>query len=146
MEFPFIKRSIYLEALDKFQDLTQEYQNFRRRNADIQGSAYQSGQNDAIIALLPVYDNLLRALEQPCQDEAYVTGIRMTQKSLLKAFEALGITEIPALGQSFDPVLHEALEHIEDEALAENTIAKVVQCGFRRDDRVLRPALVIVAN
>ena len=146
MESPFIKRRTHQMALDKLQDLTQEYQNFRRRNADIQSHAYQAGQDDAALALLPVYDNLQRALEQPCQDEAYVTGISMTHKSLLKALEDLGITEIPALGQTFDPELHEALDHIEDESLSENTVAKVVQTGFRREDRVLRHALVIVAN
>lgn len=146
MESPFIKRSIHRETLSKLQDLTAEYQNFRRRNADIRQDAYQAGQDDAALALLPVYDNLQRALEQPCQDDAYVTGISMTHKLLLKALEELGITEIPALGQTFDPAFHEALDHIEDETLAENTVAKVVQCGFRREDRVLRPALVIVAN
>ena len=146
MEFPFIKRSTHKMTLDKLQELTAEYQNFRRRNAETRQDAYRAGQDDAALTLLPVYDNLQRALEQPCEDEAYVTGISMTHKSLLGALEELGITEIPALGQSFDPALHEALDHIEDETLAENTVAKVVRCGFRRGDRVLRPALVIVAN
>lgn len=146
MNFPLISRRKLWEAQDKLQSLTAEYQNFRHRNADIEKNAYQNGQSQAALEFLPVYDNLVRALEQPCSDEAYAEGIRMTKKSLLKALEALDITEIPALGQPFDPELHEALEHIEDENLAENTVAKVVLTGFRQDGRVLRHALVIVAN
>lgn len=146
MNFPFVKRSIHQSILDKHQELTLEYQNFRRRNADVRDSAYRSGQADAALEFLPVYDNLLLALEQPCTDEAYVTGIRMTLKSLEKALAALDITEIPALGLPFDPVTHEALEHIQDETLGENTVAKVVRTGFRQGSQVLRHTLVIVAN
>lgn len=146
MNFPFIRRSVHQQALDKLQSLSLEYQNFRRRNTDIQDSAFQSGQAKAAMEFLPVYDNLLLALEQPCEDDAYVTGIRMTLKSLQKALEALGITEIPALEQPFDPTVHEALDHIQDETLSENTVAKVVRTGFRTESQVLRHALVIVAN
>ena len=146
MAFPLIRRRALLDAQDKLQSLSAEYQNFRRRNADIEKTAHQNGQLQAAMEFLPVYDNLVRALEQPCSDEAYAEGIRMTKKTLLKAMEALNITEIPALGQPFDPELHEALEHIEDEQLSENTVAKVVLTGFRQDGRVLRHALVIVAN
>lgn len=146
MAFPLIHRRALLEAQDKLQALNAEYQNFRRRNADAEKTAYQNGQAQAALEFLPVYDNLVRALEQPCSDEAYAEGIRMTKKTLLKAMETLNITEIPALGQPFDPRFHEALEHIEDEDLAENTVVRVVLTGFRQDDRVLRHALVIVAN
>ena len=146
MNFPFIKRSIHQEMLDKHRELTLEYQNFRRRNAEIRETAYQSGRADAALEFLPVYDNLLLALEQPCADEAYVTGIRMTLKSLQKALKSLGIMEIPALGQPFDPAVHEALEHTQDDAVGENIVVKVARTGFRQDSQVLRHALVIVAN
>lgn len=146
MESPFIKRRTHQMTLDQLQALTQEYQNFRRRNADVEQNALKAGQAQAALEFLPVYDNLVRALEQPCEDEAYVSGIRMTLKSLEKAMAALDITEIPALGLPFDPNIHEALDHIQDEALAENTVAKVALAGFRQGGKVLRPALVIVAN
>lgn len=146
MNFPWIKRSVHQETLSRFQALTLEYQNYRRRNAEIQSSAYSAGQADAALELLPVYDNLLRALEQPCQDECYVEGIRMTLRCLQKALETLDITEVPALGQPFDPAIHEAMEHIQDDTLPENTVAKVVQQGFMQRDKLLRPALVVVAN
>lgn len=146
MNFPFVRRSA-LESLDgTLQELKLEYQNFRRRNADTQAAAYRSGRADAALAFLPVYDNLLRALEQPCGDEAYVTGIQLTMRSLQEVLAGLGVTEIPALGAPFDPRVHEAMDHIEDPELGENVVAKVVLTGFYQEDTVLRHALVVVAN
>lgn len=146
MNFPFVRRSA-LESLDgTLQELKLEYQNFRRRNADTQAAAYRSGRADAALAFLPVYDNLLRALEQPCGDEAYVTGIQLTMRSLREVLAGLGVTEIPALGAPFDPRVHEAMDHIEDPELGENVVAKVVLTGFYQEDTVLRHALVVVAN
>ena len=146
MKFPLVWRRALEDSQAHLHELAQEYQNFRHRNADSRESAYRTGQADAALAFLPVYDNLLRALEQPCEDEAYVTGIRMTLSSLTKVLTDLGITEIQALGQPFDPTFHEALEHIEDPELGENTVAGVVRTGFCREGLVLRHALVIVAN
>lgn len=130
----------------RMQDLTAEYQNYRRRTVSVRSDAYESGQADAALALLPVYDNLVRALEQPSEDEAFVAGIRMTLRTMTEALASLGITEIPALGQPFDSTLHEALEHVEDPDAGENTIVRVALTGFRRGGQILRHALVIVAN
>ncbi len=130
----------------RLEQLDQDFQNYRRRTANTQESAYQSGQADTALAFLPVYDNLLRALEQPCADEAFAEGIRMTLKSLTGALGSLGITEIPALGETFDPTVHEALEHITDPEAGESVITRVALTGFRQGDRVLRHALVTVAN
>lgn len=146
MNFPLVNRRT-LEATElKLQELGKEYQNYRRRTADVRDSAYQNGQHDAALQFLPVYDNLLRALSQPCEDEAFVTGIRMTLKSLTAALSSLGITEIPALGEKFDPTVHDALEHITDPEAGEGIITSVALTGFRQGDTVLRHALVIVAN
>jgi molecular chaperone GrpE len=147
MQFPWTSAKEAAEAAQtQLQALNQEFQNYRRRNADAEQRALETGRAQAAQNFLPVYDNLLRALEQPCQDEAFVTGIRMTLKSLTQALESLNIREIPALGSPFDPNLHEALEHTQDPALGENTVAKVVLTGFYQGDQVLRHALVIVAN
>lgn len=146
MNFPFVRRSALEEVSGKLQDLKLEYQNYRRRNADTHQTAYRSGKSDAAQAFLPVYDNLLRALQQECQDSAYVTGIEMTMRSLKDVMASLGITEIPAQGQPFDPNIHEAVEHIQDPELGENVVAQVVLTGFYQEGAVLRHALVIVAN
>ena len=86
------------------------------------------------------------ALEQPCEDDAFRTGIELTLKQLEKTFAQLDVHEIPALDAPFDPTLHEAVEHIEDPELKENTVVRVIRAGFTRGDTVLRHALVAVAN
>lgn len=146
MNFPLVSRQALDEAELQLQALNQEYQNYRRRTSDVRETAYQSGRADAALQFLPVYDNLQRALSLPCEDEAFVTGIRMTLKSLVNILSTLGITEIPALGETFDPALHEALEHITDPQVGENIITSVALAGFRQGDIILRHSLVVVAN
>ena len=146
MKLPFVSRKTLEEAQNRMEELTREYQNFRRRNADVKDSAYRQGKQDGVKELLVVYDNLLRALEQPCQDKAFLTGIEMTMNSMKQTLERMGITEISALGETFDPNFHEAMEHVEDPEKGENEIVKVILTGFRQGDAVLRHALVAVAN
>ena len=146
MKLPFVARKALEAAERKHAELNQEYQNFRRRNASVQETAYFQGGSDALKAMLPVYDNLKLALEQPCEDDAFRTGIEMTLKELEKTFSQLDVHEIPALDAAFDPALHEAVEHIEDPELGENTVVRVIRAGFTRGDTVLRHALVAVAN
>lgn len=146
MQFPFVSRKALDAVQEKYAALEFEYQNYRRRNVSVKDSACQEGILSALSELLPVYDNLTRALQQPCQDAAFVSGIEMTLSSMKQSLARLGVEEIPAEGQAFDPSLHEAMDHIEDSALGENMVASVVLTGFRRGDCVLRHALVIVAN
>lgn len=146
MKLPFVAREALEAAEQKHAELNQEYQNFRRRNASVQETSYFQGGSDALKAMLPIYDNLKLALEQPCEDEAFRTGIEMTLKELEKTFSRLDVHEIPALDAAFDPALHEAVEHIEDPELGENTVVRVIRAGFIRGDTVLRHALVTVAN
>ena len=146
MKLPFVAREALEAAERKHAELNQEYQNFRRRNASVQETSYFQGGSDALKAMLPIYDNLKLALEQPCEDEAFRTGIEMTLKELEKTFSRLDVHEIPALDAAFDPALHEAVEHIEDPELGENTVVRVIRAGFTRGDTVLRHALVTVAT
>lgn len=146
MKLPFVSRKTLEEAQNRMEELTREYQNYRRRNADVKDSAYRQGKQDGVKELLVVYDNLLRALEQPCQDKAFLTGIEMTMNSMKQTLERMGITEISAMGETFDPNFHEAMEHVEDPEKGENEIVKVILTGFRQGDTVLRHALVAVAN
>ena len=96
--------------------------------------------------ILPVYDNLDRALKQECADEAYAKGVQMTMTQLKTVLEKLGLEEIPAQGEPFDPAVHNAVMHCEDEALGENTVAEVFQAGFKLGDKIIRHAMVKVAN
>ena len=97
-------------------------------------------------AFLPVYDNLERALKQDTADEAYKKGVEMIMAQMKEVFAKLGVTEIEAKGQPFDPNLHNAVMHIEDENLGENTVAQVFQAGFMLGEKVIRFAMVQVAN
>ena len=134
------------EQEDKFLRLCAEYDNFRKRTQKDKESIYADATAKAVSALLPVYDNLERALKQETADEAYKKGVEMTMAGLRKAFESLGVTEIDAAGQSFDPNIHNAVMHVEDEALGESTVAEVFQAGFMLGEKVIRFAMVKVAN
>ena len=108
---------------DKYLRLAAENDNYRKRTTKEKESIWNDAKADAASAFLPVYDNLERALKQETADEAYKKGVEMTMTQLRSVLEKLGITEIPALGQPFDPTLHNAVMHVEDESLGENTVA-----------------------
>ncbi len=131
---------------DKYLRLAAEYENYRRRTAKEKEAIWSDAKGDAAVAFLPVYDNLERALKQETADEAYKKGVEMTMNQLKAVLEKLGITEIQALGQPFDPKFHNAVMHIEDESLGENTVAEVFQAGFQLGEKVIRFAMVKVAN
>ena len=126
--------------------LAAEYDNFRKRTQKEKDASYANGKADAISKLLPVYDNLERALNQPTEDAAYKKGVEMTMAELEKIFQGLGVTGFGAVGDSFDPNLHNAVMHTDDESLGENVIAQVFQKGFRMGESVIRFAMVQVAN
>ena len=131
---------------DQYLRLAAEYDNFRKRSAKEKESAWTDAKGDTAAAFLPVYDNLERALKQPCADEAYAKGVEMTMNQLKDVFAKLGITEIPALGEPFDPNVHNAVMHVEDESVGENTIVEVFQAGFKNGEKVIRFSMVKVAN
>ena len=131
---------------DSYLRLAADYDNFRKRTTKEKEQSYSNGRADAVAKLLPVYDNLERALNQPTQDEAYKKGVEMTMTGLKEVLTKLGIEEIPALGETFDPNFHNAVMHVEDESAGENTIVDVFQAGFKSGDKVIRFAMVKVAN
>ena len=96
--------------------------------------------------MLPVYDNLERALNQETSDTAYKKGVEMTMTELVKIFTGLGVEIFGEVGDGFDPNLHNAVMHVENEELGENTISAVFQKGFKIGDKVVRFAMVQVAN
>lgn len=131
---------------EQFLRLAAEYDNYRKRTAKEKESLWAGAKADTVQAFLPVYDNLERALKQDTADEAYKKGVEMTMNQLREVFAKLGITEIEAQGKPFDPNLHNAVMHIEDENLGENTVAQVFQAGFMLGEKVIRFAMVQVAN
>ena len=126
--------------------LAAEYDNFRKRTVKEKEASYGNGKADAVAKMLPVYDNLERALNQPTEDEAYKKGVEMTMNELVKIFTNLGVEIFGAVGDAFDPELHNAIMHNEDPSLGENTISMVFQKGFKLGDKVVRFAMVQVAN
>ena len=136
----------YEKEHDQFLRLAAEYDNFRKRSAREKDASYTNGKADTLAKLLPVYDNLERALNQPTEDTAYKKGVEMTMNELVKIFTGLGVEIFGNVGDSFDPNLHNAVMHIESEELGENVIAQVFQKGFKIGEKVVRFAMVQVAN
>lgn len=131
---------------DQFLRLAAEYDNFRRRSQKEKESTWSDAKFETAVAFLPVYDNLERALKLACTDAAYQRGVEMTMMQLKEVLTKLGIEEIPALGQPFDPNLHSAVMHVEDADAGENTVVEVFQAGFQSGEKVIRFAMVKVAN
>jgi len=134
------------EANDKYLRLMAEYDNYRKRSQKEREALYGDIKADVLNKFLPVYDNLVRALDQPTEDEAYRKGVEMIMAQFNKTMENLGVTEIESVGQPFDPNLHNAVMHVEDETKGENEIVEVFQKGFKLGDKVIRFAMVKVAN
>lgn len=131
---------------DKYLRLAAEYDNYRRRSQKEKENVYSDGKADTVLQLLPVYDNLARALKAECSDPNFYKGVEMTMTQLLAIFEKLGVTPIEAEGQPFDPAEHNAVVHVEDETLGENLVVEEFQKGFKLNDKVIRFAMVKVAN
>ena len=131
---------------DSYLRLAADYDNFRKRTVKEKEASYGNGKADAVAKLLPVYDNLERALNQPTEDAAYKKGVELTMTELVKIFTGLGVEIFGKVGDNFDPNLHNAVMHIENEELGENEISQVFQKGFKLGDKVVRFAMVQVAN
>ena len=131
---------------DSYLRLAADYDNFRKRTIKEKELSYSNGKADAIEKLLPVYDNLERALNQETQDEAYKKGVEMTMTQLVGIFTGLGVEIFGNVGDIFDPNIHNAVMHTEDESLGENVISQVFQKGFKLGDKIVRFAMVQVAN
>ena len=123
-----------------------EFDNFRKRTVKEKEASYGNGKSDAVAKILPIYDNLERALKQETTDAAFKKGVEMTMTELVKILNGLGVEIFGQVGDSFDPNLHNAVMHTENEELGENVIAQVFQKGFKLGDKVVRFAMVQVAN
>ena len=132
---------------DQFVRLTAEYDNYRKRTTKEKDALYQDAKADTIKAFLAVYDNLERAVAAPGDEESpHKKGLEMIFHQYQDILKNLGVTEIEAQGQPFDPEKHNAVMHIEDETYGESVVAQVFQAGFMLGDKVIRHAIVQVAN
>lgn len=136
----------YNQEHDAHLRLAAEYDNFRKRTAKEKEQSYLNGKSDAVEKLLPVYDNLQRALNQETADAAYKKGVELTMQELVKILTSLGVEIFGEAGEEFDPNLHNAVMHTDDESLGENVISQVFQQGFKIGEKVVRFAMVQVAN
>lgn len=131
---------------DKYLRICAEYDNFRRRSQKEKTDLYSDVKASAVKAFLPVYDNLERAIAQETSDEAYAKGVEMIMAQFMKTLEGLGVSKIADVGEKFDPNLHNAVMHVEDEEKGENEIVEVFQKGFMLGEKVIRFSMVKVAN
>ncbi len=131
---------------DSYLRLAADYDNYRKRTIKEKEASYTHGKADAVAKLLPVYDNLERALNQPTEDAAYKKGVELTMTELIKIFTDLGVEIFGQIGDVFDPNLHNAVMHTEEEGVEENTITQVFLKGFKIGDKIVRFAMVQVAN
>ena len=134
------------EEKDQYMRVLAEYDNYRKRSQKERDSVFSDAQAMTVEKLLPVLDNLDRALEQKCADEEYQKGVELIAKQFKEALEKMGVTEIAAQDQPFDPRFHDAVMHIEQEGLPENTVSLVMRKGYIMGEKVIRHAMVQVAN
>ncbi len=130
---------------DKYMRMMAEYDNYRRRSAKEREDVYSDAYGEAISAMLPVIDNLERAANFSESDKVQ-EGIALTFKSFSETLTKLGIESFGQVGEPFDPTIHNAVMHVEDEGLGESVITDVFQKGYRKGDKIIRHAMVKVAN
>ena len=134
------------ELNDRYLRTLAEYDNFRKRSQREKDAVYGDATADAVKKLLPILDSFDRASNYECPDAEYKKGIDLIGNSIKEAFDQLGLKEIPALGEQFDPKFHNAVMHNDDPAYGENVITDVYRKGYTLGDKVIRFSMVVVAN
>ena len=133
------------ELNEKYMRMLAEYDNFRKRSAKERESVYSDAYTDALMSILPVLDNLERA--EGCTDaEGLSKGLELTLKSFRETLEKMGVKEIESMGKPFDPNVHNAVFHVDDDSFGENEIVEVLMKGYTKGDKVIRYSMVKVAN
>ena len=130
----------------RYEALEREYQNYRRRTEAARQDAAEQAQRKTVLAFLPLYDDLERALKAPCQEAQHKKGVELMMQKLLSVLAGMKVLPMQSLGKCFNPTYHEAVSHVEDKRVGEERIVEVVQTGFTMDEEVLRHAKVVVAN
>ena len=134
------------ENNDRLKRIMAEFENFKKRTQKEKELQYNSILADVISSLLPVIDNLEKAVQTNTEDASFKQGVEMVYKQLLDVLASYGVKKIEAVGNRFDPELHDAVSHIEDETLGEQIVKEVFRTGYILGDKVVRHAMVVVAN
>ena len=133
---------------EKYMRLYAEYDNFRKRSAKEREGVYADAYCDALEQILPILDTLERAAQFSTEDadSPMAKGLELTLKSFVETMNKMGVCEIEALGKEFDPNFHNAVMHVDDESVGENTVVEVFMKGYKKGDKILRHSMVKVAN
>lgn len=134
------------EKEDRYRRIMAEFENYKKRSTKEREGMYNSLVGDIISSMLPVLDNLEKAMDAKTEDENYKKGIELVYKQFKDVLTANGVTEIEAVGKTFDPELHEAVAQVEDENLGQQEVKEEYRKGYKIGDKVIRHSMVIVAN
>lgn len=141
-----VPKQDYDELDDRYKRILAEFENFKKRSGKERDGLYNSILSDVVEVILPVLDNLENAVKVETQDEEYKKGIELVLKQFQDVLASKGVEEIKAVGETFDPELHEAVSSIQDESLGEKEIAQEYRKGYKIGSRVIRHSMVVVAN
>ena len=132
---------------DRYKRVLAEYDNFRKRSQKEKETVYSDGVSDAVMGLVPVFDNLMYAEKYTGSDpDKFAEGVKIIIDSFPATLEKMGVSAFGEPGETFDPEIHNAVMHVEDDALGEGEIVEILQKGYKYRDRVIRHAMVKVAN
>lgn len=134
------------DTMDRYKRLMAEFDNFKKRSSKERENLYNSLVGDIASSLLPVLDNLEKAVGAETEDEAYKQGVELVLKQFTDVLTSFGIEEVPTVGTTFDPELHEAVSSVQDDSLGEKEVKEVFRKGYQIKGRVIRHAMVVVAN
>ncbi len=134
------------ELTDRYKRILAEFENYKKRSAKEREFLYNSLLSDIVTPMLPVLDNLEKATDAKTEDTAYKDGINLVLKQFRDVLNSLGVKEIEAVGQSFDPEIHEAVSSVQDDTLGEQVVKEVLRKGYQIGTKVIRHAMVVVAN
>lgn len=147
MESELLKTKQELEeTTDRFKRIMAEFENFKKRSSKERDTLYNSLVADIIASFLPVQDNLEKAIESKTEDESFKQGIELVTKQISDIFKKFGVEEIETCGKPFDPELHEAVSNVQDDTLGEKIIKEEFRKGYKIGNRIIRHAMVVVAN
>ena len=145
-EKELITKEQYDELDDRYKRVLAEFENFKKRSLKEREGLYNSVLADIILGILPAMDNLENAMKAECKDENYKQGIELVYKQFKDFLEKNGVQEIPAIGETFDPSVHEAVSSVQDDTKGAQEIVQEYRKGYRIGSRVIRHSMVVVAN
>ena len=145
-EQEIVPKSEYDDLDDRYKRILAEFENYKKRSAKERDQLYNSIMGDIMTGILPVLDNLEKAVQVETKDTGYKQGVELVYKQLQDLLKANGVEEIEAVGKTFDPELHEAVSSVIDENLGEKEIKEDYRKGYKIGDRVIRHSMVVVAN